>query len=358
MTDPARSIPAPTLAERTSVIEAKDLRMAYPPARRGDPVRPAVDGVSFQVRAGEIFGFLGPNGAGKTTTVSLLTTLLSPSPGSAFIEGVDVTSDPSEIRRRIGLVFQISTADGELTGRENLVFEAGLYGRSPATVRPYIDSLLARMELTHVADRLVKTYSGGMRRRLELAAGMVHEPKILFLDEPTLGLDPQGRAGFWKYIRYLRDTQGVTIFLTTHYLDEADQLCDRIAIIDHGKIIASGTPNELKDRMGGDTVEVVVAAGASDVTSVLAGLPGVLELHRSGDQYRFKCVRGESLVPKVVLACERVGVEIAGVATRKPSLDEVFLNLTGHSYREEGEVRSESNGSDSAPAELPAMGGA
>jgi ABC-2 type transport system ATP-binding protein len=344
MTTPAHAANVPSDAERPPVIEAKDLRMAYPLTRRGDPVKPAVDGVTFRVRAGEIFGFLGPNGAGKTTTVSLLTTLLTPSKGSAFIDGIDVTRDPSEVRRRIGLVFQVSTADGELTGRENLVFEAGLYGRSPASVRAHIDALLAQMDLTAVADRLVKTYSGGMRRRLELAAGMVHQPKILFLDEPTLGLDPQGRAGFWTYIRHLRESQGVTIFLTTHYLDEADQLCDRIAIIDRGRIIAAGTPLELKDRMGGDTVEVVVAPGATDLSSLLPGLPGVLEFQRSGDRYRIKCLRGESLVPKVVLACEHAGVEIAGVTTRKPSLDEVFLTLTGHAYREEGEPLSGADG--------------
>jgi ABC-2 type transport system ATP-binding protein len=344
-------------APGTPVIQAKDLRMAYPPSRRGDPVKLAVDGVNFQVRAGEIFGFLGPNGAGKTTTVSLLTTLLTPSRGSAFIDGIDVTSDPSEIRRRIGLVFQVSTADGELTGRENLVFEAGLYGRSPTSVRAHVDALLAQMDLAAVADRLVKTYSGGMRRRLELAAGMVHEPRILFLDEPTLGLDPQGRAGFWKYIHHLRESQGVTIFLTTHYLDEADQLCDRIAIIDNGRIIAAGTPLELKDRMGGDTVEVVATPGAKDVTDLLRDLPGVRELTRSGDQYRMKCLRGESLVPKVVLACDHAGVELAGVTTRKPSLDEVFLTLTGRAYREEGDARAEPNGSG-ADAGAAAAGGA
>ena len=344
-------------APGTPVIQAKDLRMAYPPSRRGDPVKLAVDGVNFQVRAGEIFGFLGPNGAGKTTTVSLLTTLLTPSKGSAFIDGIDVTSDPSEIRRRIGLVFQVSTADGELTGRENLVFEAGLYGRSPTSVRAHVDALLAQMDLAAVADRLVKTYSGGMRRRLELAAGMVHEPRILFLDEPTLGLDPQGRAGFWKYIHHLRGEPG------RHDLPD-DPLprrgrpalrpdCHHRQRPDHRRrdpARAEG-PDGRRHRRGRRHLR------GEGRHRPAPGLTGVRELTRSGDQYRMKCLRGESLVPKVVLACDHAGVELAGVTTRKPSLDEVFLTLTGRAYREEGDARAEPNGSG-ADAGAAAAGGA
>ena len=310
--------------------------MVYPGARSGEGGTVAVDGVSFSVRRGEIFGFLGPNGAGKTTTISALTTLLGLTSGRATVEGLDTLRQAPEVRRRIGLVFQTSTADAQLTGRENLLLEAGLYGRRPSEVAGPIEDLLRQVELTAVADRLVSTYSGGMRRRLELAAGLVHGPKTIFLDEPTLGLDPQGRAGFWRYIRALRDAQGITVFLTTHYLEEADQLCDRIAIIDHGKIIAMGTPAELKDGMGGDTVVVATAPGAPDLAPVVRAIPGISAVTHDDHAYRLRCARGESLVSKIVLAAQAAGVEITGLTVIKPSLDEVFLHLTGHAYREEG----------------------
>ena len=319
-----------------SVIRAEELRVVYPAGRAGDPDTVAVAGVSFDVQRGEIFGFLGPNGAGKTTTISALTTLLSPSAGRATIEGVDTVAGASEVRRRIGLVFQTSTADGQLTGRENLILEAGLYGLAPSEVSARIEVLLRQVELGGVADRLVSTYSGGMRRRLELAAGLVHGPRTIFLDEPTLGLDPQGRAGFWRYIRELRASGGITVFLTTHYLDEADQLCDRIAIIDHGRIIAIGTPAELKDRMGGDTLDLTVGRGDADLSPALRVVPGVSAVTREGATYHLRCARGESLVGKVVLTAQNAGVEVEGLSVRKPSLDEVFLSLTGHAYREEG----------------------
>lgn len=319
------------------VVDARDLRMVYPSGKSGGAGTVAVDGVSFQVRRGEIFGFLGPNGAGKTTTISILTTLLPATSGRAHIEGIDVGDRPHDVRRKLGLVFQRSTADEELTGRENMLIEAGLYGLSASSVGDHVTDLLAQMDLAPAADRFVKTYSGGMRRRLELAVGMVHSPRLLFLDEPTLGLDPQGRAGFWRYIRHLRDAKGLTVFMTTHYLDEADQLCDRIAVIDHGKIIAIGTPRELKDSVGGDSLELTLAPGAADATSLLGGLPGVSNVARDGATYRVKCSNGESLVPKTVMAMERAGIDVVGVTVIKPTLDEVFLQLTGRAYREEGE---------------------
>ena len=323
------------------VIDARDLRMIYPAQKQGTGSTVAVDGVSFQVRRGEIFGFLGPNGAGKTTTISILTTLLKATFGRAWIEGVDVQSDPHAVRRKLGLVFQKSTADEELSGRENMEIEAGLYGLSGPAIDAHITELLTQMDLATSADRFVKTYSGGMRRRLELAVGMVHRPQIVFLDEPTLGLDPQGRAGFWAYIRHLREVRGLTVFMTTHYLDEADQLCDRVAVIDHGKIIALGTPKELKDGVGGDSLEVSTGPSGPDPTAVLRSLPGVTEVTRKGDVYRAKCSNGESLVPKAVLAAEQAGIDIVGITVIKPTLDEVFLQLTGRAYREEGEtVRS------------------
>ncbi len=342
--------------ESRTVIDARDLRMVYPPAKSGGKGTVAVDGVSFQVRRGEIFGFLGPNGAGKTTTISILTTLLKPTSGSAEIQGVDVLARPHDVRRVLGLVFQKSTADEELTGRENLLIEAGLYGLSGEKIKLHITDLLSQMDLATFGDRLVKTYSGGMRRRLELAVGMVHRPRLLFLDEPTLGLDPQGRAGFWRYIRSLRESQGLTVLMTTHYLDEADQLCDRIAVIDHGKIIALGTPKELKDSVGGDTLELSVAPDAPDATPFLSSLPGVTAVSRKGDTYRAKCSNGESLVPKAVLAAAQAGMVVVGVTVIKPTLDEVFLQLTGHAYREEGETPSEADPVEPNP--VPAEGGA
>jgi ABC-2 type transport system ATP-binding protein len=323
------------------VIDVEDLRMVYPAPKAGTPATVAVDGVSFHVSRGEIFGFLGPNGAGKTTTISILTTLLQPTSGRARVEGIDAGTRPDDVRRKLGLVFQRSTADEELTGRENMSIQAGLYGHRGAAVDQRINDLLEQMDLGAVGDRLVKTYSGGMRRRLELAVGMVHDPKLLFLDEPTLGLDPQGRAGFWRYIRTLREAKGVTVFMTTHYLDEADQLCDRIAVIDHGKIIARGSPKELKDGIGGDTLEVTVVPGAGDLAPLVAAMPGVKAVSRRDDTYRVKCTFGEQLIPKVVLAAEQAGISVRGVTAVKPTLDEVFLELTGRAYREEGEVQKE-----------------
>ncbi|HEV2316111.1 MAG TPA: ATP-binding cassette domain-containing protein [Thermoplasmata archaeon] len=321
-----------------AVITVSDLRMVYPGPNAEASPTVALDGVGFYVGRGEIFGFLGPNGAGKTTTISILTTLLKPTSGHATVEGLDVAVRPDEVRRMLGLVFQKSTADEELTGRENMMLQAGLYGQSGPAVSARITELLARMDLATVGDRFVKTYSGGMRRRLELAVGMVHGPKLLFLDEPTLGLDPQGRAGFWSYIRSLRENEGMTVFMTTHYLDEADQLCDRIAVIDHGKIIALGTPKQLKDGVGGDSLEVTVAPGSPDLAPLVQKMPGVKAVTRRDDTYRVKCLSGEQLVPKVVLTAEQAGITVRGVTVVKPTLDEVFLDLTGRAYREEGET--------------------
>lgn len=312
----------------TDAIVTEDLVKIY-----GGTIR-AVDGISLRVPQGEAFGLLGPNGAGKTTMVSILTTLVRPTGGRAIVDGLDVIEHPEEVRRRIGLAFQVSTADGELTGRENLEVAAGLQGLPAADAHRRIRELLEQMQLTPAADRLVKGYSGGMRRRLELAVGVVHSPHILFLDEPTLGLDPQGRAGFWDYIRHLRKDTGVTLFLTTHYLEEADQLCERLAIVDHGKIVATGRPDELKQRTGGDVVVVKPSKG-EDITAILSAVPGTLGVQAIAGAYRVKCDRGESMVPLVVTACDRAGIEIASVEIRKPSLDEVFLELTGREYREE-----------------------
>ena len=295
----------------------------------------AVRGVSFEVRAGEIYGFLGPNGAGKTTTVSMLTAGLQMTSGRALVDGVDVGREPDVVKRRIGIVFQESTADGDLTGRENLELAAALYSVPRAEVRSRVDSLLEKMQIGDAADRLGKTYSGGMRRRLELAAGIVHSPRILFLDEPTLGLDPQGRAGFWKYVLELRRDHGMTVFVTTHYLEEADGMCERIAIIDHGAIVASGTPGELKDRLGGDIVTVRPTGPSTTLGAVLGKVPGVVSVGEQDGAFRLKCANGETLIPEVVAACVRGGVGLQGVSLKRPSLDEVFLEFTGREFRED-----------------------
>jgi len=295
----------------------------------------AVDRVSFDVHPGEAFGFLGPNGAGKTTTVSMLTALLAPTAGKAIVDGVDVFADPVHIKKRIGLVFQESTADSDLTGRENLELAASLFDVPRRETAQRVDSLLQRMEIGDAADRLAKTYSGGMRRRLELAVGIIHSPRVLFLDEPTLGLDPQGRAGFWKYVQELRRDHGMTVFVTTHYLDEADTICDRLAIIDHGHIVATGSPSELKDRLGGDVITLRPAHGDGRLEPVLRAVPGVVSVAAQDGTFRVKCPKGEELVPALVEACYHAGIGLAGVSLKRPSLDEVFLEFTGREYRED-----------------------
>jgi ABC-2 type transport system ATP-binding protein len=295
-----------------------------------------VDGVSFSVREGELFGFLGPNGAGKTTTVQMLTGNLRLTEGRATVAGLDVARDPLAVKEKIGLVFQEGTADPDLTGRENLQLAAALFRVPLRSTKSTIDSLLERLQIADAADRLTKTYSGGMRRRLELAVGIIHSPSVLFLDEPTLGLDPQGRAGFWRYVQELRKDHGMTVLVTTHYLDEADEMCDRIAIIDHGKIVATGTPSELKDRLGGDVVTVRPVNGtAPNVESLLKGLPEVTSVAATEGYYRVKVKSGEQLIPVLVDACTRAGVGLAGVSLKRPSLDEVFLEFTGREFRED-----------------------
>jgi ABC-2 type transport system ATP-binding protein len=295
----------------------------------------AVDGVSFSVKEGEVYGFLGPNGAGKTTTLSMLTAVLGPTAGRATVDGLDVLHNAHALKQRIGLVFQESTADQDLTGRENLDLAAALFGVPLRETSKRVNELLERLALADSADRLVKTFSGGMRRRLELAVGIIHSPHVLFLDEPTLGLDPQGRAGFWKIVGELRKDTGMTVFLTTHYLDEADGVCDRIAIIDHGKIVASGTPSELKDRLGGDIVTVRPLGESAALGPALKALPGVTAVTTQDGTFRVKCPSGDTLIPKVVGAATSLGIGLAGVSLRRPSLDEVFLEFTGREFRED-----------------------
>jgi ABC-2 type transport system ATP-binding protein len=313
----------------TNAIEAVGLTKIF-----GGTVK-AVDGVSFEVKEGEVFGFLGPNGAGKTTTLGMLTTNLRPTSGHARLLGLDVLEHAAEIRRRIGVIFQESTADDDLTGRENLKLAAALYAVPVSETARRVQQLLDLLGLNDAAERRVKTYSGGMRRRLEIAASLVHTPPVLFLDEPTLGLDPQARAGIADTIRNLRKDGGHTFFLTTHYLDEADTLCDRIAIIDHGTIRAIGTPSELKEKVGGDVVTIVPTKDDGDHSATFAHVPGVLGVSLVNGSYRLKALRGESIVPGAVQAAITAGIGLATVSVKRPSLDEVFLEFTGRAYREE-----------------------
>ena len=304
-----------------TVIEAKGLVKKY-----GDLV--AVAGIDLEVRAGEIFGFLGPNGAGKSTTISMLCTLLTPTAGVARVAGIDVVHDPAAVRQR-GLVFQDPSLDEQLTGRENLEFHAFVYSVPAQDRRRRIDEMLNLLQLADRAASPVKTYSGGMKRRLEIARGMLHQPQILFLDEPTLGLDPQTRKSIWTHLNELRSAKGVTIFMTTHYMDEAEY-CDRIAIIDRGKIVALGTPEELKQMVGGDVV-TITSTQPEDAAREINKLLGVTPTRDNGS-LRMEVPDGKAFVPRLV---RELSAPVDTVSLRRPSLDDVFLKLTGRAIREE-----------------------
>lgn len=301
----------------------------------------AVDRVSISVEEGEIFGFLGPNGAGKTTTINVLTTLLRPSEGSAAVAGLDVVKEDNRVRSIIGLVPQDLTVDEDLTGMENMLLQARLYHVPMSKAKPRIEEVLELLTLADAAGRKVETYSGGMRKRLELAEGLIHYPRVLFLDEPTLGLDVQTRVAMWDYIRKLRDEQKITVFLTTHYMEEADALCDRIAIIDRGRIIAQGTPHELKESLGGDIVEIVLEGDSRDIMAVLNSLPSVKEVKNTDDVYRIKVSQGEEALPSIIEKLLRKKIEIRRASLTEPTLDQVYLEYTGKSIRESGNGRED-----------------
>ncbi len=289
----------------------------------------AVRGIDLDVRRGEIFGFLGPNGAGKSTTISILCTLVEATAGTATVAGQDVVRQPQEVRTRIGLVFQDPSLDNQLTGQENLNFHAMAYG-VPRRERPErIRAALEMVGLEDRADAQVMTYSGGMKRRLEIARGVLHYPEVLFLDEPTIGLDPQTRATIWDHLREVRQRTGTTIFMTTHYMEEAEW-CDRIAIIDHGRIVALGTPDELKSQVGGDVVVVTT----SDNTRAAQRITETLGAAVTPDDgtLRIDVADGPEFVPRLVRTLD---VEVRTVTVRRPSLDDVFLKLTGRAIRDE-----------------------
>ena len=299
----------------------------------------AVDHVNFQVKEGEIFGFLGPNGAGKTTTINMLITVLRPTEGDAIVCGYNIAKQSSEVRSCIGVVPQEYTADEDLTGWENILLCADLYGIPRDISKKRAEELLELVELTKFKDKQVATFSGGMRRRLELACGLINRPHLFFLDEPTLGLDVQTRTATWNYIKLLKKEYGMTIFLTTHYLEEADVLCDRVAIIDHGKIVTIGTPEALKESLGGDIMTVSIKDGNADISNIIEKVPRVKEVKKQDSTYRIKVEEGEETAPTILDAIRAEGHTVTRLSLTKPTLDEVYLEYTGRSMREEEESK-------------------
>ncbi|SCG65929.1 ATP-binding cassette domain-containing protein [Micromonospora coxensis] len=318
------------------MIETRGLRKSFR-SRAGRQIKTvdAVRGVDLQVAEGEIFGFLGPNGAGKTTTLRMLATLIEPDGGEATIAGADLRKDPAEVRRRIGYVAQGGSTWDESTAREELVLHARMYGIGKADAHRRAARALDAFQLTEYADRKCKTYSGGQRRRVEIALGIIHEPKIVFLDEPTTGLDPQSRAHMWDEIRRLR-TEGMTVFITTHYLDEADALCDRIAIMDHGEVVAEGTPAELKREISGDVVLVGLdLATTPQAAQLLDGEEYVTKLETLDEGgVRLYVEEGATAIPRLLRRLDSAGLALSSIELHRPSLDDVFLTKTGRSLRE------------------------
>lgn len=316
------------------VVKAEGLTKIF----NGDLV--AVDHISFSVEEGEIFGFLGPNGAGKTTTINMLITVIKPTEGRATVCGFDILEQASEVRNCIGVVPQEYTADEDLTGYENIILCGDLYGIPREVSKKRTAELLELVELTKFKDRKVETYSGGMRRRLELACGLINRPRVLFLDEPTLGLDVQTRAAIWNYIRLLKEEFNMTLFMTTHYLEEADALCDRVAIIDNGKIVKIGNPNALKESLGGDIITLGIQGKDVDITKFVEKIPKVKEVKKQDNTYRIKVEDGEETAPLIIEAIRNRGHAVTRLSLTKPTLDEVYLEYTGKSMREEQEERA------------------
>ncbi|WP_432942642.1 ATP-binding cassette domain-containing protein [Kribbella sp. CA-253562] len=326
------------------MIEARGLVRTFK-TKRG-PVQ-AVQGVDLDVADGEIVGFLGPNGAGKTTTMRMLATLIKPTSGSATVAGCDLAADPVGVRRLIGYVPQSGSTLPEAVAGDEVVDHARLYGVSKAKAIADGQRLFEELDLPGLWRRQCKTLSGGQRRRLDIVMGLIHDPKLIFLDEPTTGLDPQARANLWQHIRGLRD-RGATIFLTTHYLDEADALCDRIMVIDHGRIVAAGSPETLKQQVSGDGVRLGLAdpAQAPAVARIVQELDGAVEIESDADGVNFRIPRGGSVLPGLLRQIDAEGIELDGVEVHRPTLDDVFLTMTGRSLRDD---------SPGVPADEPAQ---
>jgi len=294
----------------------------------------AVDALNFTVSQGEVFGLLGPNGAGKTTALSMLCTILKPTSGTAYVNGYDITEHASQVRRSIGIVFQEPSIDDRLTGRENLEMHADLYGVPKREQKKRIEEVLQLVELSDKANFLMRTYSGGMRRRLEIARGLIHYPKVLFLDEPTIGLDPQTRGHIWKYIAELSDRENITIILTTHYMEEADSLCDRIAIIDHGKVVALDETNNLKESLEGGVISVRTIE-IEKLSAKLKELEWVKESHVEDGEIKLIVKDVNAALPRVVETAANTGIRIESMSVHEPTLDDVFLHYTGKEIRSE-----------------------
>ncbi len=316
------------------MIETRGLRKSFTSRQgREKKVVEAVRGVDLDVAEGEIFGFLGPNGAGKTTTLRMLATLIEPDGGSATIAGADLRRDPGEVRRRIGYVAQGGSTWDDSTAREELVLHARMHGLSKAEARRRAADALEAFQLTEYADRPCRTYSGGQRRRVDIALGIIHQPRLVFLDEPTTGLDPQSRAHMWDEIRRLRDG-GMTIFLTTHYLDEADALCDRIAIIDDGEIVTEGSPEQLKREITGDVLVVGLNGATPKAAELLDGASYVRKLETDATGLRLYVDDGATAIPQVMRALDGARLDLDSIQLHRPSLDDVFLAKTGRSLRD------------------------
>jgi ABC-2 type transport system ATP-binding protein len=312
------------------IIETTGLRKSFK-TRKG--AVDAVRGVDLNVTEGEIFGFLGPNGAGKTTTLRMLATLIEPDGGNAVIAGVDLRKDPGEVRRRIGYVAQGGSTWDEVSAREELVLQARLYGIGKSEAQQRAVRALDAFQLTEFADRKCKTYSGGQRRRVDIALGIIHDPRIVFLDEPTTGLDPQSRAHMWDEVRRLRD-EGTTIFLTTHYLEEADALCDRISIMDGGEIVAEGTPESLKQAISGDVVTLGIVGSATEAEALLKVERYVHKIESVEGGVKLYVDAGATAIPQMLRALDGSGIDLHSIELHRPSLDDVFLAQTGRSLRE------------------------
>ena len=312
-------------------IIARELRKSYPKDVR------ALDGLSLQAEAGTIFALAGPNGAGKSTTVKILTTLSRPDSGEAQVTGIDVLRYPDRVRQRIGVVGQKTGATPEATGRENLVMQGEIYGLTGRPLRQRIEELLERFQLRDAADRSTKTYSGGMRRRLDVALGLVNRPEVLFLDEPTTGLDPEARMELWQEIERRVGDEEMTILLTTHYLDEADRLAGQLAIVDKGRIVAQGTPDALKSELRGDAIQVELANPSSGdrVHEALRSLPGLSAIGLEGSTVRARAEHGASAIPTILSALEKEGITVASMTLARPSLDDVYLRYAGRVYHDD-----------------------
>jgi ABC-2 type transport system ATP-binding protein len=304
----------------------------------------ALDGVTFSVRAGEVFGLLGPNGAGKSTTVRILVTLTRPDRGRAEVAGHDVVRDPNAVRRAIGYVPQASGVDWDATGRENLVLQGRVQGMPGKELTYRVDRLLELIGLTEAADRVVRGYSGGMKRRLDVALGLVHGPSVLFLDEPTTGLDPEARAAMWEEVSRLAELERLTILLTTHYLEEADRLADRLAIISHGQVVAEGTPEGLKRDLHGDSVSVELGDGRpQDAAEIVQAMAGVREAVVEGKMLRARVESGARAIPAIVSELEARGIAVESVTSARPSLDDVYLHYTGRDFHTEDQAGAEAS---------------